>query len=192
HRCGDQRTLRDAVLGLCTACAIGGVGQILEAAPAAGLQRFDGAGEATRAEGRRRPSRLHGEPALFQGSPWQASRRSCRMSATFEPIVGRYMRLDLLGKPHRLYVEEAGEGTPLLCLHTAGSDGRQYRGLMNDARVTARHRVIAFDMPWHGKSSPPAGCDDEEYQLTSANYTAMILEIMAALELEKPILIGCS
>ena len=50
------------------------------------------------------------------------------MSVTFEPITGRYMNLDLLGRPHRLYVEEAGEGTPLLCLHTAGSDGRQYRG----------------------------------------------------------------
>ena len=47
------------------------------------------------------------------------------MSATFEPITGRYMNLELLGRPHRLYVEEAGEGTPLLCLHTAGSDGRR-------------------------------------------------------------------
>ena len=114
------------------------------------------------------------------------------MSATFEPIIGRYLRLDLLGKPHRLYVEEAGEGTPLLCLHTAGSDGRQYRGLMNDARVTSRHRVIAFDMPWHGKSSPPAGWHDEEYQLTSAQYTTMILDVMEALGLDRPILIGCS
>ena len=66
------------------------------------------------------------------------------MSARFEPITGRYMHLDLFGRPHRIYVEEAGEGTPLLCLHTAGSDGRQYRGLMNDTRVTAKHRVIAF------------------------------------------------
>ena len=66
------------------------------------------------------------------------------MSAKFEPIIGRYMHLDLFGRPHRIYVEEAGEGTPLLCLHTAGSDGRQYRALMNDARVTAqpsRHRL---------------------------------------------------
>ena len=46
------------------------------------------------------------------------------MSARFEPITGRYMHLDLFGRPHRIYVEEAGEGTPLLCLHTAGSDGR--------------------------------------------------------------------
>src|SRR5260370_32425461 len=63
---------------------------------------------------------------------------------------------------------------------------------MNDARVTARHRVIAFDMPWHGKSSPPSGWHEEEYQRTSAQYTAMILDISAALELDGPILIGCS
>ena len=56
------------------------------------------------------------------------------MSAAFEPIIGRYMHLDLFGRKHRIYVEEAGEGTPLLCLHTAGADGRQYRALMNDAR----------------------------------------------------------
>ena len=90
------------------------------------------------------------------------------MSAHFEPITGRYMHLDLFGKHHRIYVEEAGEGTPLLCLHTAGSDGRQYRALMNDERVTQHHRVIAFDMPWHGKSSPPAGWHNEEYQLTNS------------------------
>jgi pimeloyl-ACP methyl ester carboxylesterase len=114
------------------------------------------------------------------------------MSARFEPIVGRYMHLDLFGRKHRIYVEQAGEGTPLLCLHTAGADGRQYRALMNDERITQHHRVIAFDMPWHGKSSPPSGWHDEEYRLTSAQYTTMILEIMTALELDRPILIGCS
>jgi len=114
------------------------------------------------------------------------------MSVQFEPVVGRYMHLDLFGRPHRIYVEEAGEGTPLLCLHTAGSDGRQYRALMNDARIIRSHRVIAFDMPWHGKSSPPPGWHNEEYQLTSAHYTAMILAVMAALGLDRPILIGCS
>jgi pimeloyl-ACP methyl ester carboxylesterase len=114
------------------------------------------------------------------------------MTTPFEPVVGRYMPLDLSGRRHRLYVEEAGAGTPLLCLHTAGADTRQYRGLMNDDRITRTHRVIAFDMPWHGKSSPPPGWHNEEYQLTSAQYTAMILEVMAALGLERPILIGCS
>ena len=114
------------------------------------------------------------------------------MTVTFEPTIGRYLHLDLFGRQHRIYVEEAGQGTPLLCLHTAGADGRQYRALMNDARVTAKHRVIAFDMPWHGKSSPPEGWHNEEYQLTSAQYTTMILEISAALKLDRPIVMGCS
>ena len=77
--------------------------------------------------------------------------------ATIEPIVGRYMRVTFQDRPHRIYFEEAGQGIPLVCLHTAGADGRQYRHLMNDGEVTARYRVIAFDMPWHGKSLPPPG-----------------------------------
>ena len=112
--------------------------------------------------------------------------------ATFEPIAGRYLKLDLLGRPHRLYVEEAGQGIPLLCLHTAGSDTRQFRGLLNDAAVTRNYRVIAFDFPWHGKSSPPAGWQDEEYRLTARGYVDMILGVADALELEKPVAMGCS
>jgi pimeloyl-ACP methyl ester carboxylesterase len=110
----------------------------------------------------------------------------------FEPIVGRYLNFDLLGRPHRLYIEEAGNGIPLLCLHTAGSDGRQYRGLLNDSRITEHFRVIVFDMPWHGKSSPPEGYQNEEYKLTSRDYVQMILEIADALELDKPVVMGCS
>jgi len=114
------------------------------------------------------------------------------MSPRFEPAIGRYLHLDLLGRPHRLYVEEAGEGIPLLCLHTAGSDGRQYRGLLNDERITKNYRVIVFDMPWHGKSSPPVGWENEEYRLTSRDYVRMILEVSAALALDRPVVMGCS
>ena len=115
-----------------------------------------------------------------------------RFEPSFEPIVGRYLNLDLLGRPHRLYVEEAGKGIPLLCLHTAGSDGRQYRGLLNDSRITEHFRVIVFDMPWHGKSSPPEGYQNEEYKLTSRDYVQMILEVSDALGLDKPVVMGCS
>jgi len=114
------------------------------------------------------------------------------MSPRFEPITGRYLNFDLLGRPHRLYIEEAGQGIPLLCLHTAGSDGRQYRGLLNDKRITDNYRVIVFDMPWHGKSSPPEGFQNEEYKLTSRDYVWMILEIIGALALDKPVVMGCS
>src|SRR4030095_16765944 len=43
--------------------------------------------------------------------------------AVIEPVVGRYLRLDFKGRPHRIYFEEAGQGIPLVCLHTAGADG---------------------------------------------------------------------
>lgn len=111
---------------------------------------------------------------------------------SFEPITGRYLRLDLEGRPHRLYVEEAGQGVPLLLLHTAGADGRQWRHLMNDAEVTSRFRCIAFDMPWHGKSSPPEGWQGEEYRLTTAAYTGMAMAVSRAMGLDRPVAMGCS
>ncbi len=115
------------------------------------------------------------------------------MSApVIEPVVGRYMRLDLHGRPHRLYWEEVGEGIPLLCLHTAGSDGRQFRALLNDDAVTRHFRVVVFDMPWHGKSSPPAGWQDEEYQLTTDRYVELVVTVAEALGLEAPVVMGCS
>ncbi|HYR67864.1 MAG TPA: alpha/beta fold hydrolase, partial [Reyranella sp.] len=109
-----------------------------------------------------------------------------------EPVVGRYLRLDLNGKPHRLYFEEAGEGIALLCLHTAGADGRQYRAILNDAAITSRYRVIAFDLPWHGKSSPPPGFESEAYQLTTDLYVDTVMAVSRALGLQRPVVMGCS
>ncbi len=111
---------------------------------------------------------------------------------TFDPIVGRYLRFTFRGRPHRLYVEEAGQGIPLLCLHTAGSDGRQYRAVLNDPEITKRYRVIAFDLPWHGKSSPPAGFENEAYSLDTALYVDTVLAVSEALGLDRPVVMGCS
>ena len=112
--------------------------------------------------------------------------------ADYEPIVGRYLRLDLDGRPHRLYVEEAGQGIPLVCLHTAGADGRQWRHVLNDAEITRHFRVLALDMPWHGKSLPPAGWQDEEYRLTTQGYIDLVLAFIETLGLERPVVMGCS
>ena len=122
--------------------------------------------------------------AIPPPSPWG--------EPSWEPITGRYLRMDIEGRPHRVHVEEAGEGVPLLLLHTAGSDGRQWRGLMNDAEITSRFRCIAFDMPWHGKSSPPPGWEREEYRLTTAGYTGLVMAVARALKLDRPIVMGCS
>jgi pimeloyl-ACP methyl ester carboxylesterase len=114
------------------------------------------------------------------------------MAAVIEPIVGRYMALELSGRSHRIYFEEAGQGIPLVCLHTAGADGRQFRHLMLDDEITRHFRLLAFDMPWHGKSFPPDGWEDEEYRLTTSGYTDMIVAFCCALELDRPVVMGCS
>jgi pimeloyl-ACP methyl ester carboxylesterase len=112
--------------------------------------------------------------------------------AEYEPIVGRYLRIELDGRRHRLYVEEAGQGIPLVCLHTAGADNRQWRHLLTDAEITRHYRVLAFDMPWHGKSLPPAGWQDEEYRLTTQGYIDLVMTFIRTLGLERPVVLGCS
>jgi pimeloyl-ACP methyl ester carboxylesterase len=109
-----------------------------------------------------------------------------------EPIVGRYLTVTVQGAPRRIYFEEAGQGTPVLCLHTAGADTRQWRHLMNDEGITAQHRLIAFDMPLHGKSLPPEGFETQEYLLTTDAYIETIMAVMDGLGLDTPILAGCS
>jgi pimeloyl-ACP methyl ester carboxylesterase len=114
------------------------------------------------------------------------------MTGYVEPMIGRYVQTEIDGAPYRIYFEEAGQGIPLVCLHTAGSDGRQWRHLLADQEFTKSFRIIAFDMPWHGKSNPPANWDGAEYQLTTARYTQTIRAFCAALDLEKPVVMGCS
>ncbi|UCU98588.1 alpha/beta fold hydrolase [Acidovorax radicis] len=109
-----------------------------------------------------------------------------------EAVTGGYVNFEIEGRMCRVYYETAGSGPPLLCLHTAGSDTRQYRALLNSPELTAGHQVICFDMPWHGKSSPPEGWQTHEYQLTSALYVQTILAFMDAMQIERPIAMGCS
>ena len=112
--------------------------------------------------------------------------------AAFDPIVGRYLNLEVGGRGYRVFVEEAGEGIPLLCLHTAGADSRQFRHLLNDAAVTSRYRAIAFDMPYHGRTNPPDGWWLEKYKLTTAAYLAFVRAVWTAMDLERPVILGCS
>ncbi|QIL80103.1 alpha/beta hydrolase [Diaphorobacter sp. HDW4A] len=109
-----------------------------------------------------------------------------------EPISGGYVSVDIQGRNHRIYVESAGRGQPLLCLHTAGSDSRQYRDILNSKEINENFQVICFDLPYHGKSSPPEGWEKHEYKLTSQLYLDTILGVMDALDIHKPVAMGCS
>ena len=69
------------------------------------------------------------------------------MKATIDNVIGRYVQLELNEDSVRIYYEESGKDTPLLCLHTAGADGRQYREIIRNESITSRFRVIVPDMP---------------------------------------------
>jgi len=110
----------------------------------------------------------------------------------FEPITGRYVAVDVNGERHRIFFEEAGKGIPLICLHTAGADSRQWRHVLNDTDITSRFRVIAFDLPHHGRSTPPDGWWMKKYKLTTRSYLDVIRAVWKTLELERPVVMGCS
>jgi pimeloyl-ACP methyl ester carboxylesterase len=114
--------------------------------------------------------------------------------ARFDDIVGRYLHLSVDNVEYRVYFEEAGEGIPLLCQHTAGSDGRQYRHLLEDREISGDYRLIACDLPYHGKSIPPVGKNwwQEEYQLKKDFFMKFIVAFSKALDLDSPVFMGSS
>jgi pimeloyl-ACP methyl ester carboxylesterase len=112
----------------------------------------------------------------------------------FDHAVGRYVHLDLDGVSHRVYFEESGAGTPVLLQHTAGADGRQWRHVLEDAALRARFRMIAYDLPFHGKSVPPTSQPwwTEEYRLTRNFLMSVPVTLSRALALQRPIYMGSS
>src|SRR5271166_1284203 len=107
-------------------------------------------------------------------------------------IKATYLTIDYGGREYRIYYEEAGSGIPMVCLHTNGSDSRQYKYMLEDPELQADFRMIAFDMPWCGRSKPPLGHRSERFQMTVDYYIGIIREFIKALGLDKPVLIGCS
>lgn len=129
-----------------------------------------------------------------------------------DPVIDRtgihtgYVRVDLDGERVDLHVASSSpvdaavdadavaaepSGRPILVLHTAGADLRQAHALLTDPALTARHRVVAFDLPGHGSSerlSGPLG----SWSLSTELYGDVILAVIDALGLERPILLGAS
>jgi pimeloyl-ACP methyl ester carboxylesterase len=114
------------------------------------------------------------------------------MAVRQDPIVGKYAYVPYGGREYRVFYEEAGEGIPLVCLHTAGTDSREWRHQLSDPEINSNFRVIAFDLPRHGKSIPPLGFEREEYRLTAKFYSEFVMAFCDALELERPVVMGSS
>ena len=53
----------------------------------------------------------------------------------------------------RTYFDECGDGPPVVCVHAAGADARQYRYLL-PLLAEAGYRALAIDLPGHGRSYP--------------------------------------
>jgi len=114
--------------------------------------------------------------------------------AKIEPITGRYIYVPYRGYEYRVFFEEAGDGVPLVCLHTAGTDSREWRHQLCDPDIDKNFRVIALDLPRHGKSIPPGDwyLADDEYKLTAEFYSEFVMAFCDALELDNPVIMGSS
>lgn len=107
-------------------------------------------------------------------------------------ITGRYVPVTIEGTTYRVYYETAGSGVPFVCLHTAGSDSRQYHHIMEDAELTDGFELYAFDLPWHGRTNPPPDWRSRTYRLEVGWYAEAVRAFVATLGLRRPVLMGCS
>ncbi|KAL2061558.1 hypothetical protein VTL71DRAFT_6935 [Oculimacula yallundae] len=108
-------------------------------------------------------------------------------------IVGRYVYINapLWGKC-KVFYESSGEGNQqIVFLHTAGSDSRQYHGVMNNSAMRQKCSMIAFDLPGHGRSFPSA-LPPGAHTNTEDAYVGAITAMVKALKLNKPIICGAS
>jgi len=129
-----------------------------------------------------------GTPTSAVGAP------NPRPAGTFDAPVGRYVHVELDGLDHRIYFEEAGQGIPLLLQHTAGAHGSQWRHLFERSEITDHFRLVAYDLPFHGKSVPPEGRAwwTEPYRLTGEFLRQVPVAVASALHLDRPAFMGCS
>lgn len=109
-------------------------------------------------------------------------------------IVGRYVFINTLWGRTKLFYEQSGDvgNIPILFLHTAGSDGRQYHGVMNDSRMLAQYHMTSIDLPGHGRSFPATEQIPGAHWNTEDAYVGCIKEVINALGLSKPIVCGAS
>jgi len=112
-----------------------------------------------------------------------------------EPVDAGYVWLEFEGDKYRTYYETAGDGdVPVVLLHTASADSRQYRHVMNDGDLHDEYTFYAFDMPWHGQTLPPMTREwwTEDYRLETEFYAGYVMTFVEAMGLDQPAVVGCS
>jgi pimeloyl-ACP methyl ester carboxylesterase len=85
------------------------------------------------------------------------------------------------------YVEQAGSGPAVLCVHTAGQSGVQWRHTIT-ALAARGYRVIVPDLPGHGRSEPAPGGPVTDL----GRYAAWCQALLAIADAGRPFVVGCS
>jgi pimeloyl-ACP methyl ester carboxylesterase len=85
------------------------------------------------------------------------------------------------------FVEVAGEGQPLLCVHSAGQTGLQWREVLRDL-PSHGYQVIVPDLPGHGRSDMPPGGPVRDLGV----YRAWLAELLSTLGVPDAAVVGCS
>lgn len=97
------------------------------------------------------------------------------------------------GKYYRLssgvaYADVAGSGPPVVLLHTAGRDGRQWHPVMS--LLSDNFTVVAPDLPGRGRSSPVGG---QSGCLTDVDdIVAWVMQLVDKLGFQEYLVAGCS
>ncbi|KAF2009419.1 alpha/beta-hydrolase [Aaosphaeria arxii CBS 175.79] len=110
-------------------------------------------------------------------------------------ITGKYTYLNLATwGATKLFYEQSGDvsNPSIVFLHTAGSDGRQYHGVMNDETMLKRYHMTVFDMPGHGRSFPGELQTPGRHSNNEDAYVGVIAAVIKKLCLEKPVVCGAS
>lgn len=109
-------------------------------------------------------------------------------------VRGSYVALETAEGRVELYADRAGEAgaVPLVFLHTAGADARQFQAQMADGALGARHDLHAPDMPFHGRSLPPLDWDGAAYALTAERYADWVIAYLTQVVGRPAVLAGCS
>lgn len=104
-------------------------------------------------------------------------------------LSGRYINTD----SGTLYVEESGNanGDVICMLHTAGADGRQWHGLMTHDELQP-WRMLAFDMPNHGRSPVTNDKFQWQWELDESTYVKTVCDFIKSVTDRPVILMGCS
>jgi pimeloyl-ACP methyl ester carboxylesterase len=85
------------------------------------------------------------------------------------------------------YVERAGAGTPVLCIHSAGQSGVQWRSVLRRLPALG-YEVIVPDMPGHGRSDHALGGPIADLR----TYSEWLVALLGCLGIERPFVVGCS